>query len=182
MPYLHWELDRRRQKLGILAKDLTERHRKMEDQDSIRNKQKLPDVLDISKQHQSKIRLSEMSGARYPTKSADHPRRPLIPTNACGRYLLQAARVFEAMELEPDMLLMRHHLHSHLPLHPRRTIDQSYYPGHEDTKTRDADQVVYRATKADGAINRNTRVIMVDQLWLYIIDDSNKSFCTYSLW
>ncbi|KAF3759987.1 hypothetical protein M406DRAFT_358672 [Cryphonectria parasitica EP155] len=58
------------------------------------------------------------------------------------------------------------------PLHIRRTLDQAYFMTLKDTSKRDRDQVVYRATKTPwfkaGGV---TRVMMVDQLWLWILDD-----------
>lgn len=90
---------------------------------------------------------------------------------ACGLYLLQVAKIYEAMELEPDMMLVRSHLNGEPSFHPRRTLDQSYYFKLDNTDSRDEDQVVYRGTKAERKIHGNTRVIMVDQLWLYILDD-----------
>lgn len=57
-------------------------------------------------------------------------------------------------------------------LHIRRTLDQSYFLNLEDTSKRDSDQVVYRATRLPWHIPGNlTRVVMVDQLWLWILDD-----------
>ncbi|PQE10394.1 ankyrin repeat protein [Rutstroemia sp. NJR-2017a WRK4] len=158
--------------MAKLTKDLTQKHRKMKERDDIPNKQKLPDVLKLLKQYKSKARLLEMSGAHESTKPVDGPREvEEITRSPWGQYLLQAARIFEEMELEPEVLLVKHHLHCDLPFHPRRTLDQSYYPRLERTETRDADQVVYRGTVPQMEINRNTRVIMVDQLWLYVLDD-----------
>lgn len=38
----------------------------------------------------------------------------------------------------------------------------------QDTSQRDIDQVVYRATKGHGV---HTRIVMVDQLWLWVLDE-----------
>jgi hypothetical protein len=57
-------------------------------------------------------------------------------------------------------------------LHIRRTLDQSYFLNLEDTSRRDRDQVVYRATRLPWHVPGNLpRVVMVDQLWLWILDD-----------
>jgi hypothetical protein len=74
---------------------------------------------------------------------------------------------------DADEMLLRTHLRSERPVHIRRTLDQSYYWTLEDTETRDRDQVVYRATKEE-----NPRVVMVDQLWMWILDGS-KSFIRF---
>jgi len=91
---------------------------------------------------------------------------------ALGEYLLQVARVYDALDIEPDVRILRDHLHKDPPLHARRTLDQSYYWKLQNTDGRDEDQVVYRETKRGKNISRTSRVIMVDQLWLYVLDDS----------
>src|SRR5271156_1386236 len=68
-------------------------------------------------------------------------------------------------------------------LHPRRTLDQFYYYMLEDTRMRDENQVIQRW--ADGRYQPNERpglgmqkvphVMMADQLWLWIIDDSESN-------
>lgn len=63
-------------------------------------------------------------------------------------------------------------------LHIRRTLDQSYFMNLKDTSQRDKDQVVYRATKWQGNL---ARVVMVDQLWLWILDERRLLFMSYAL-
>jgi len=95
-----------------------------------------------------------------------------LERGALGNYLLQIAKVYDAMDIEPDVRILRDHLHKDPPLHARRTLDQSYYWKLQNTDGRDEDQVVYRETKSGKSILRTSRVIMVDQLWMYILDDS----------
>jgi hypothetical protein len=45
--------------------------------------------------------------------------------------------------------MLEKYLHNDPPLHPRRTLDQSYYWTLKTTKSRDRDQVVYRGTNAN---------------------------------
>jgi hypothetical protein len=83
------------------------------------------------------------------------------------------AQVADAIDYEADERLLRENLHLDPPLHIRRTLDQSYFLTLEDTGVRDKDQVVYRETRAGRSFHsRNTRVVMVDQLWLWILDGS----------
>ncbi|KAI3320523.1 hypothetical protein HD806DRAFT_538359 [Xylariaceae sp. AK1471] len=77
------------------------------------------------------------------------------------------------MDYEDDEKLLRDYVDATAPLHVRRTLDQYYFPTLEDTSARDKDQVVYRGTK-QGRQGR-TRVVMVDQLWLWIINDGKYS-------
>lgn len=91
------------------------------------------------------------------------------------------------------------YLKSDLPLHCRRTLDQFGYPTLRNTAVRDADQVLYKRTKVDKdtplpqentsknrkhlgqGIGRQSsiagahddiiaKVLMVDQLWLWVLD------------
>jgi hypothetical protein len=72
------------------------------------------------------------------------------------------------------------------PLHPRRTLDQSYYHMLPSTSARDADQVVARRAikeyrkkwwnvgdESKGEERHN--VLMVDQLWLWFIKPTDES-------
>ena len=90
-----------------------------------------------------------------------------------GEYLFALAMVADAMDYEADERLLRDNLHQNPPLHIRRTLDQSYFLTLDDTGVRDKDQVVYRGTRLGKSFHsHNTRVVMVDQLWLWILDDS----------
>jgi hypothetical protein len=90
-----------------------------------------------------------------------------------GEYLIAVAKVADAMDYELNERLLRKNLHNDPPMHIRRTLDQSYFLTLEDTEARDKGQVVYRGTRAGKSLHaRNTRVVMVDQLWLWILDES----------
>lgn len=98
-----------------------------------------------------------------------------------GIYLINVAKLWEAMDTEAEERLLQHGLdpqgvdaeNSREPaLHIRRTLDQSYFLNLDDTTRRDRDQVVYRATRLPWHVPGNlTRVVMVDQLWMWILDD-----------
>ena len=98
---------------------------------------------------------------------------PRARTKCLGPYLMSIAKVADAMDYEADERLLRDHLHETPPLHIRRTLDQSYFWTLADTTARDRDQVVYRGTK--GGKHWNARVVMVDQLWLWILDERELS-------
>jgi predicted nucleic-acid-binding Zn-ribbon protein len=106
-----------------------------------------------------------------------------------GQLLLCAAALAEAMDYVTDERLMEKYLEADPPLHPRRTLDQFYYWTLKDTRTRDRDQVVYRSTapthemmhnkcvkpgcqSCTEIIKKRPRVVMVDQLWMFILDNS----------
>jgi hypothetical protein len=124
----------------------------------------------------------------------------VITKSLLGQYLIDAARLYEAMSNYRDKKLVEKYLHLDPPLHPRRTLDQAYYWTLNTTKSRDRDQVVYRGTRApvsqlhqfdlknqcwpkhdelriEGAcdtcranIRRVSRLVMVDQLWMWVLD------------
>ena len=102
--------------------------------------------------------------------------------------------------------LIWQHLTSDRPVHCRRTLDQYGYPSLRNTAVRDADQILYKRTKHDAdaplhkdlsvkhklqssrtaaarqssLLNANdavAKVLMVDQLWLWIVD--NKTVITF---
>ncbi|KAI0433174.1 hypothetical protein F5Y09DRAFT_352192 [Xylaria sp. FL1042] len=126
--------------------------------------------------------------------------------NALGCYLLAAARLYEGMTTYRDRMLLRKYLPRDPPIHPRRTLDQAFYWTLNSTKKRDRDQVVYRGTTVTqdnlhcydhkrkewpdhkGLDNRScdicrdnmkkvSRVIMVDQLWMWILDRQTLITC-----
>lgn len=84
--------------------------------------------------------------------------------------------MWEMMDVELDERLLQQGLVGkdlkEPSLHIRRTLDQSYFLTLEDTTKRDRDQVVYRETQLSWTTSMNvTRVVMVDQLWLWILDE-----------
>ncbi|KAI0468209.1 hypothetical protein F4859DRAFT_517399 [Xylaria cf. heliscus] len=126
--------------------------------------------------------------------------------NALGCYLLAAAHLYEGMSTYRDRMLLRKYLPKNPPIHPRRTLDQAYYWTLKSTKKRDRDQVIYRGTTAtrdtfhhydeekrewkehrelEGRdcstcrtnIRKVSRVIMVDQLWMWILDEKTLITC-----
>lgn len=120
--------------------------------------------------------------------------------NPLGQFLLDAARLYEGMSNYRDKKLLREYISKDPPLHPRRTLDQAYHWTLNSTWERDRDQVVYRHTttepekfhKYDPGKNtwqehedfdikgkckeckRNIQklscVVMVDQLWMWVLD------------
>jgi hypothetical protein len=66
--------------------------------------------------------------------------------------------------------------------HPRRTLDQFYYPALDDTSSRDADQTVSKWSGKDlGRDGRQQAVddsllVLVDQLWCWVVDEGMSCF------
>jgi hypothetical protein len=134
-----------------------------------------------------KRRVTDMKKKKQPEDSSkkemERKRKSL------GQLLLCAAALAEAIDYTTDERLMEKYLEADPPLHPRRTLDQFYYWTLKDTRTRDRDQVVYRSTapthemmhnkcvkvgceSCKEIIKKRPRVVMVDQLWMFILDNS----------
>jgi hypothetical protein len=128
-------------------------------------------------------------GGRFETKSK------------LGQFIIDASRLYEEMSNYRDEKLLQKYLHFDPPMHSRRTLDQSYYWTLNKTSVRGRDQVVYRSTQpgvfheydhineewpehkeqkitpdrgcndCQANIRKASRVIMVDQLWMWILDE-----------
>ncbi|KAK2008446.1 hypothetical protein LZ32DRAFT_592108 [Colletotrichum eremochloae] len=177
MPFLHWEEDRKRDKIASIIEQETVSNREEREKD--RNKAKNERVSERTystvwgdkkllkakpqlsfqqpeegdKKHARKIKSTweEKSPGRPDGKHSrnfvEHGR--LQTQNKLGQFLLDAARLYEAISMYRDQKLVETFLHHDPPLHPRRTLDQSYYWALNSTKFRDRDQVVYRGTTMD---------------------------------
>ncbi|KAK7917394.1 hypothetical protein PG985_011002 [Apiospora marii] len=148
LPYMHWETSSRRAKMVEVINE------------TIDHKKKDPKLLDIAK----KIRGKSTSKVKTEPK----PWKRLLAT-----YLFTLAQVAEQMDYEADERLLRDFVKADPPLHIRRTLDQYYFVTLDDTSQRDKDQVVYRGTLDKKRETKSqSRVVMVDQLWLWILDDN----------
>ncbi|KAI0009457.1 hypothetical protein F4779DRAFT_617633 [Xylariaceae sp. FL0662B] len=155
LPYLHWETSSRRAKMMSVINEANR----------------------LSKQPQKPPnRLHNIVLATMVQRVIGEKKKPIrkTPSRTClARYLLTLARIAEELDFEADERLLRDNIQQNPPLHIRRTLDQYYFPTLDDTSERDKDQVVYRGTKPSRDPQaHNTRVVMVDQLWLWILDDN----------
>ena len=155
MPYLHWETNSRRSKMAEVVKEVAKDVR--------------PSKTGPKPEQKAKARADFFNAAEQSRLRAKYNERIPAQTKCLGPYLMSIAKLYDEMDYEADERLLRDHLHQSPPLHIRRTLDQSYFWTLEDTTARDKDQVVYRGTKAGK--NWNARVVMVDQLWLWILDE-----------
>ncbi|KAI1497760.1 hypothetical protein F5X99DRAFT_432688 [Biscogniauxia marginata] len=162
MPYLGWETDHSRKLTAIKIKQVNQEQGNMSD------------AVDRAVAN-GRTSLEWKSVGKL-------ERRRLI-----GHILLTASALLEIMDSNIEEQLITQYLHDKSPLHPRRTLDQSHYGSLRHTGTRDRDQVVYRATSPNqhdhiagdyGSCNvcqdesrKVPRLIMVDQLWLWILDE-----------
>src|SRR5436305_14863939 len=189
MPYLHWETDRGRMRSADTIKEASKV--------KFSSMAEVVDRATVVKNHGT--HPDRHSRNRNGFNQPQLPARPLVAApriqrmRILGKMLLSAAALLEAIDFRLDEKLTYEYLHQRPPLHPRRTLDQSYYGTLKNTGTRDRDQVVYRATtpanhnceeyidsrdsrkkcaQCQEDIKMLPRLIMVDQLWLWILDES----------
>jgi hypothetical protein len=126
----------------------------------------------------------------------------VAPKTLLGRVLYRAAMLSVAMDYYIEEQLLKEFLYSNPPYHPRRTLDQSSYWTIRSMKKRVSDHVVYRGTSPTKMfmhefhaktndhdppcrqclddIRKVPKVIMVDQLWLWILDGSKSGFFLFT--
>jgi hypothetical protein len=168
MPYLHWETHLRCREMATVIGSITEREAR-------RHRREHPETANLGEKFAT---IVEMARIKYGGETLADPiiQRPLqrIKMSPLGKYLLAVANIYKAFETYLNVRELQDHLYPEFnpPIHPRRTLDQSYYCNLANTELRDQDQVVYRGTRAGKGLSKTTKIIMVDQLWLYVLDES----------
>lgn len=175
MPYLHWETDRGRVRSADIVKETSKQ-----------NLISISELVDRAKHQFSHVETQDTVAPAW----VPQPAAPVLVNvdrkKALGQVFRAAAALLEAMDSHIEEQLTMKYLHAEPPLQPRRTLDQSYYGALRNTGTRDRDQVVYRGTtpqahecigmeacpQCNEDIRKTPRIIMVDQLWMWILDES----------
>ncbi|KAI1422741.1 hypothetical protein F5Y12DRAFT_799330 [Xylaria sp. FL1777] len=203
-PFLHWETSRQ---LTLITRKIEETLA------TTINTQRLKAETEKEKRIKERQGLSTARPAsRWPLSSAGELRIDTIKLvvereakfyrsrHPLGQYLLDAARLYEEVRNYEDTSLIQKYLFADPPLHPRRTLDQGYYTTLRTTRSRDRDQVIYRATtptrslchqfdhstglwmcpehelssdrcdECRANIRKVSSVAMVDQLWMWVLD------------
>jgi hypothetical protein len=154
MPYLHWEIEKRLLRMSKIIQG---------------------EVTRLRRQGGKNWRLR--LGQPAPDEKKEQP--SWQPQSLLGRYLWFAAKLFEAIDEAADERLIREHLNTSSPLHMRRTLDQYYYWTVTDTTAEDQNQVVCHGTRSSSDPEATGRVVMVDQLWMWILDESTTHSLSY---
>ncbi|KAI0165246.1 hypothetical protein GGR52DRAFT_575337 [Hypoxylon sp. FL1284] len=211
MPYLHWEISRKREQFAVEIEDIMNLAKAdTAEQDKLRRQSQ------ITKRGSAQQEAHQTNdGTKYfqrPTGKSIYTTKILTMTDLLkqlelikskldvddngrvkvrsplGQFFLDAARLYEGMSNYRDKRLLRKYLTTDPPLHPRRTLDQAYYWTLNSTKKRDRDQVVYRSTttkpddfhtydRTSKNEDKLSRVVMVDQLWMWILDANTIITC-----
>lgn len=170
MPFLHWEVEKRLRRMAQFA-DIARRRREVLDRlsraNTLRFKARIADVANQSQSKPIRPQTWYDTGRDRPSSTYWRPRHPL------AKYLWHAAKLFQIIDEAADGRLIEDHLFDDSPLHMRRTLEQFYYWTASDTTGRDKEQVVCRGTRAQNEDpDATARLVMVDQLWLWILDES----------
>lgn len=117
----------------------------------------------------------------------------IIAGTEIGQVLFDAAMLYEAMVTYQEKCLIKRYLNEDLPLHPRRTLEQTNewtlgLSWHASAR----DQVLHRATRPKqldfhsidpfskewrDRIRKLPRLMMIDQLWMWVIDEQTIITC-----
>jgi hypothetical protein len=167
MPFLHWEMDKRLQRMNQfvqVAKSRNEHAERLRRASTSRIKGRMVDIA----------RLESLDPGRPETAHKDSKSgTSWRPQSAIAKYIWYVAKLYQIIDEAADGRLIEDHLFADPPLHMRRTLEQYYYWTATDTTRRDSDQVVCRLTRSQTEDAESTaRLIMVDQLWLWILDDN----------
>jgi len=135
MPFLHWETDRRRARAaGIIGRYGGNRWSSMDD---IVEEVTIPVVKSTIDRTTSDGFLEHITTRTETPRPGSSPRKINHKTyqgqRLLGRLLFLAAALYEAMDAYTDEKIIERYLMARPPLHPRRTLDQSYYWTLKDT-------------------------------------------------
>lgn len=168
MPYLHWEIEKRLVRMtGVVRKTRHMNQRQSNFERLNKRKGTWEGVID-----QARALASRMDSTVSDAEGWHDDSPPWRPKSALGSYLWLAAKLYLLIDEAADWRLVNDHLGTASPLHPRRTLEQYYNWTSEDTAHRDRQQVVYRGTRLRSDPEAIPRVIMVDQIWLWVLDES----------
>lgn len=196
-PYLHWETAQGWEGQSKAIEQAT-RTATLQDASAIKAHDRVEDNFhnELRGHHINETSLSAVAQETI-AASMNHFRpmamRASTRRGVIGRILFSAARIAKLMTSYEDDQLIGDYLYANPPLHPRRTLHQSFneYANFlRDTRKLDQDQIVYRATAKvrdttrqgcskwcqcpDCTAERSTvsRLLMVDQLWVFVLDES----------
>lgn len=172
MPYLHWEIEKRLLRMTNVMRETRRRtEQEYELERSAKRRGTWGSVVEraamAARTERLNSNVSDFAGDEWTRK-----RTPWRPQSPLGTYLWLASKLYQLIDEAADWRLIGEHLYTQSPLHVRRTLEQYSCWTSEDTSGRDRQQVVYRGTRMRNDPEAIPRVVMVDQLWLWILDES----------
>ena len=173
MPYLHWEIENRLVRMtNVVRKTRQLKEQEYDLERSAKRRGTWGSVVERAAMAARAQRLNSSTSEHPDVGGADESSRPWRPQSPLGKYLWLASKLYQLIDEAADWRLIGNHLYTQSPLHIRRTLEQYSCWTSEDTQQRDLQQVVYRGTRLRNDPEAIPRVVMVDQLWLWILDES----------
>lgn len=177
MPYLHRET---LQNYRIMARIIMEETRKNQQYVSKNNGRSKDKLIKITEQlitqraKRNSVARDRGKASPFSMKADQEVARPENKPSTLksrrsplGEYLLEVSKIYQQMDIEPEIQILRTYLHNNPPLHPRRPLHRT-----NDRDMMEKERASRQANKGSKVCYGEDNVIMVDQLWLYILDDS----------
>ena len=163
MPYLHFESYAKSQKMSMVLDEVFRKANPKKAAAKAKYDDERGDFEDVMSGAlpQERPFLEQSFYSAHDPETASIASTPVTPS-------LPPDDRIDQQNWSKDVMLTHAYLLEASPLHPRRTLDQFYYPT-GNTSDRDQDQVVYRYYLKYGL--KEPKVFMVDQLWLWILDN-----------
>ncbi|KAK1757113.1 hypothetical protein QBC47DRAFT_378429 [Echria macrotheca] len=170
MPYLHWEIEKRLVRMtNVMRRTRQLREQEYELERSAKRRGTWGSVVERAAMAARREALNSTNSEQPGSGDSSPSWRPHSPL---GTYLWLASKLYQVIDEAADWRLIEEHLYTQSPLHVRRTLEQYSCWTSEDTLQRDRQQVVYRGTRMRNDPEAIPRVVMVDQLWLWILDEN----------
>ncbi|PFH60895.1 hypothetical protein XA68_10140 [Ophiocordyceps unilateralis] len=171
MPYLHWEIEKRLRRMSEIVQRKTRTSQQESEQKKIVEKSKKKwEGRDWYRGKFAELVLNWR--IKLGTHPESKPKEPWKPTSPLAKYLWLAAKVFEIIDEAAEERVIEKHLWTEAPIHIRRTLNQFYHWTIAETSAQDQSQVVCRGTRSRTEPGAIGRVVMVDQLWMWILDEN----------
>ena len=176
MPYLHWEIEKRLVRMtNVMRKTRQLKEQEYELERSAKRRGTWGSVVERAAMAARAQRLNSNESGQPDGGGGDGDSPSWRPQSPLGTYLWLASKLYQVIDEAADWRLIGEHLYTQSPLHVRRTLEQYSCWTSEDTLHRDRQQVVYRGTRMRNDPEAIPRVVMVDQLWLWILDESENT-------
>lgn len=172
MPYLHWEIEKRLTRMTNVIRK-TRQHKEETFYMERQNKRRGTWGSMVNEVIKTRVRRQDsIPDDTFISDQTIDDAPSWRPSSRLGTYLWHAAKLFQLIDEAADSMLINDHLYGESSLHPRRTLEQYSSWTAEDTTKRDRQQVVYRGTWMKNDLESIPRVVMVDQLWMWILDEN----------
>ncbi|KAK0725084.1 hypothetical protein B0H67DRAFT_598462 [Lasiosphaeris hirsuta] len=174
MPYLHWEIEKRLVRMtNVMRKTRQIKEQEFELERSAKRRGTWGSVVERAAMAARAQRLNDSVETEQPAGGVWSGENPSWrPQSPLGTYLWLASKLYQLIDEAADWRLIGDHLYTQSPLHVRRTLEQYSCWTAEETIQRDRQQVIYRGTRLRNDPEAIPRVVMVDQLWLWILDEN----------